>query len=45
MDYESMTADEFRDLGIARREAIYAKTMNIGSMLMIYFQKKEVSND
>lgn len=32
MDYESMTADEFRDLGIARREAIYAKTMNIGSI-------------
>lgn len=32
MDYESMTADEFRDLGVARREAIYAKTMNLGSI-------------
>ncbi len=32
MDYESMTADEFRDLVVARRESIYAKTANIGSI-------------
>ena len=32
MDYENMTAQQFRDLGASRREEIYAKTMYVGSL-------------
>lgn len=32
MDYESMSAKEFRELGVDRRESIYAKTMYVGSI-------------
>lgn len=32
MDYENMTAKEFREEGASRRESIYAKTMYVGSM-------------
>lgn len=32
MDYESMTAGQFRDAVASRRESIYAKTMYVGSI-------------
>ena len=44
MDYESMTANQFRDEVASRRENIYAKTMYVGSLKAEKIMLEEYDN-